>query len=73
MQLLQAFTWNGSEDGFSWLGGMWAGRAKQQGSVATVVQERSFQKDKLEVCMNAAGIHMERLRGGDHTAGRPVG
>ena len=35
--LMQAFTWNGFEDGTTWLGGLWAGRTTQQGDFATVV------------------------------------
>ena len=35
--LLQAFTWNGFEDGTTWLGGMWAGKTTQQGDFATLV------------------------------------
>lgn len=37
LYLLQAFTWNGFEDGTTWLGGLWAGRTTQQGDFATVV------------------------------------
>ena len=59
--ILHVFTWNGSGDGTIWLGGMWACRAKQQGSVATVLQEHLFFKDSIEICTNAAGVHLERL------------
>ena len=35
--MLQAFTWNGFEDGTTWLGGMWSGLTTQQGDFATLV------------------------------------
>ena len=35
--MLQAFTWNGFEDGTTFLGGLWAGKTTQQGDFATVV------------------------------------
>ena len=35
--MLQAFTWNGFEDGTTWLGGMWSGSTTQQGDFATLV------------------------------------
>ena len=35
--MVQAFTWNGFEDGTTWLGGLWAGKTTQQGDFATVV------------------------------------
>ena len=33
----QAFTWNGFEDGTTWLGGLWAGKTTEQGDFATLV------------------------------------
>lgn len=33
---MQAFTWNGFEDGTTWLGGLWAGKTSQQGDFATI-------------------------------------
>lgn len=35
--LPQAFTWNGFEDGTTFMGGLWSGRNTQQGDFATVV------------------------------------
>jgi hypothetical protein len=35
--LPQAFTWNGFEDGTTFLGGLWAGKTTQQGDFATLV------------------------------------
>ena len=35
--LVQAFTWNGFEDGTTWLGGLWSGKTSQQGDFATIV------------------------------------
>ena len=35
--VLQAFTWNGFEDGTTWLGGLWAGKTTEQGDFATLV------------------------------------
>ncbi len=34
--LMQAFTWNGFEDGTTWMGGLWAGLNTQQGDFATI-------------------------------------
>ena len=34
--LVQAFTWNGFEDGTTWMGGLWAGLTTQQGDFATI-------------------------------------
>ena len=33
---MQAFTWNGFEDGTTWMGGLWAGLNTQQGDFATI-------------------------------------
>ena len=33
---VQAFTWNGFEDGTTWMGGLWAGLSTQQGDFATI-------------------------------------
>ena len=33
---MQAFTWNGFEDGTTWMGGLWAGLSTQQGDFATI-------------------------------------
>ncbi len=35
--VLQAFTWNGFEDGTTFMGGLWAGRNTQQADFATMV------------------------------------
>ena len=35
--VLQAFTWNGFDDGTTWLGGLWAGKTTEQGDFATLV------------------------------------
>lgn len=34
---VQAFTWNGFEDGTTFLGGLWAGKTTQQADFATLV------------------------------------
>lgn len=34
---VQAFTWNGFEDGTTFMGGLWSGRNTQQADFATVV------------------------------------
>ena len=34
--VMQAFTWNGFEDGTTWMGGLWAGLTTQQGDFATI-------------------------------------